>query len=189
MRRPVSAVPALVIKASSVGWRVCAVWLGLTAGFWGQQAQVAGPSREIPDAPSSAMRMSLAIEPAVKRPPKPNPWRLLDGETDHLSNREVFDKKFWAVHGMFLDSIIYDAELTHQGLAHHRCVEGNINLGQHPSRGEIYRNNLLEQFVPLTFMDWALGKYVWKGLGYEGATMGSVIHFRGGTKWLTSGCW
>jgi hypothetical protein len=34
----------------------------------------------------------------------------------------------------------------------------------------------------------ALGKYVSKGLGYEGAPVGSVIHFRGGTKWLTSGC-
>jgi len=52
----------------------------------------------------------------------------------------------------------------------------------------MYRNNLLEQFLPLTFMDWALGKHVWKGLGYGRATVGSVIHFRGGTKWLTSGC-
>ena len=48
----------------------------------------------------------------------------MHGETDHLTNREVFDKKFWIAHGIFLDSIIYDAELTHQGLAHHRCVAG-----------------------------------------------------------------
>jgi len=98
-----------------------------------------------------------------------------------------FDKKFWIAPGIFLDSIIYDAELTRQRLAHHRCVEDTLT-GQHSPRAEIYGNNLLEQFLPLTFMQRALGKYVWKGQRYEGATLGSVIHFRGGTQWLTSGC-
>ena len=167
---------------------ICMTWVVLTGGLWAQRPQMAMATNAIPEAPS-AVRMILPTETTIKPAHKPSQWRLMDAETDHLTNHEVFDKKFWVAHGIFLDSIIYDAELTHQGLAHHRCVEGNVNLGQHPSRAEIYRNNLLEQFLPLTIMDWALGKYVWKGLGYEGATMGSVVHFRGGTKWLTSGCW
>jgi hypothetical protein len=82
-----------------------------------------------------------------------------------------FNKKFWIARGIFLDSIIYDAELTRQRLAHHRCVEDTLT-GQHSPRAEIYGNNLLEQFLPLTFMQRALGKYVWKGQRHEGATLG-----------------
>jgi hypothetical protein len=168
---------------SALRFQISAVCLAMTAGMCAQQKQIVGSARSLPEAPSM-VRSTVA----TKTVSKPSPWRALS-ETDHLTNREVFDKKFLSVHGTFLASIVYDAELTHQGLAHHRCVEGNINLGEHPSRGDVYRNNLLEQFVPITVMDWFLGKYVWKGIGYEGATIGSVIHFRGGTKWLTSGCW
>jgi hypothetical protein len=74
--------------------------------------------------PPSAVRMILPTEPTAKLSHKPSQWRFMHGETDHLTNREVFDKKFWIAHGVFLDSIIYDAELTHRGLAHHRCIEG-----------------------------------------------------------------
>jgi hypothetical protein len=134
-------------------------------------------SDEVPDAPS-ALRLILPTEPTAKLSHKPSRGRFMHGETDRLTSREVFDRRFWIAHGIFQDSIIHDAELTHQGLAHHRCVEGHMNLGSiHRARRSIVII-LLEQFLSLTFMDWALGKYVWKGLGYEGATVGSVIHFR-----------
>jgi hypothetical protein len=93
--------------------------------------------------PPLLVRLILPTEPTAKLSHKPSQWRFMHGETDHLTNREVFDKKFCIARGIFLDSIIYDAELTRQGLTHHRCVEGHTNLD----------------------------------------------HFRGGTKWLTSGCW
>ncbi len=81
--------------------------------------------------------MILPTEPTAKLSRKPSQWRFMDGETDHLTNREVFDKKFWIAHGTFLNGIIYLAELTHQGLAHHRCVEGNINRAASSARGDL----------------------------------------------------
>jgi hypothetical protein len=109
-------------------------WIALAGCLWAQQAQMTMATERIPEAPS-AVRMIAPTETTIKPAHKPSQWRLMDAETDHLTNHEVLDKKFWVAHGLFLDSIIYDAELTHQGLAHHRCVEGNINLGQRPSRG------------------------------------------------------
>ena len=39
------------------------------------------------------MRMILPTEPTAKLSRKPSQWRFVDGETDHLTNREVFDKE------------------------------------------------------------------------------------------------
>jgi hypothetical protein len=35
----------------------------------------------------------------------------------------IFTKTFLTLHGVFLAATVYDLEMTHQGLAHHRCVE------------------------------------------------------------------
>jgi hypothetical protein len=103
----------------------------------------------------------------------------------------------WAVHIVAAGSTIFDAEVTHQGLAEKRCAEGNIELGPHPSRGELYKENVLFEFVPFTLLDWvsAMGvraaharKRYWKAIGYEGATQESIIHFRAGIQWFTHGC-
>jgi hypothetical protein len=48
----------------------------------------------------------------------------------------------------------------------------------HPSRLEIYRNNMLEPFRPLTFMDWALGKYGGRGWALKGLPWVRAIHYR-----------
>ena len=79
--------------------------------------------------PRNPGRMILPTEPTAKLAHKPSLWRFMDGETDRLTHREVFHKRFWIAHRIFLKNMIYDAELTHQGQAHHGCVEGNINPG------------------------------------------------------------
>lgn len=109
----------------------------------------------------------------------------------------VWDKKMWAAHIVAAGSVIFDAEVTHQGVAEKRCVEGEIELGPHPSRGELYKDNVLFEFVPVTLLDWVaamgarahhLRKGYWKAIGYEGATVESILHIRGGVQWFTHGC-
>ena len=58
---------------------------------------------------------------------------------------------------------MFDIEVTHQGLAHHKCVEGNEELGYTPSRGKMYRNDML--FIAgVTIADSVLRKsvYLWQ---------------------------
>jgi hypothetical protein len=114
-------------RQTSVFSLICTAWVVLSGAF-GQQAQMSAASDEVP-MPPMLVRLILPTEPTAKLSHKPSQWRFMHGETDHLTNREVFDKKSWIARGIFLDSIIYDAELTRQGLAHHRCVAGHINLG------------------------------------------------------------
>jgi hypothetical protein len=108
----------------------------------------------------------------------------------------VFSKAFLIGHGIYLASNVFDIEMTHQGLAHHRCVEGGFDGGQHPSRGELYRGDL-PVFGFLTFMD-ILFKMeynrpdirtkwlVWMPFSFAG--WGTMGHLRGGIKWYTD-CW
>jgi hypothetical protein len=65
--------------------------------------------------PRNAVGMILPTEASAKLSHEPSHWRFMDGETDHLTNRKVFDRKFWIAHGMFLNNIICDAELTQPG--------------------------------------------------------------------------
>jgi len=118
-------------------------------------------------------------------------------QTDRPFHRPtIWDKKMWAAHMVLAGSMIFDVEVTHEGVAHHRCQEGNLDLHSHPSRGELYRDNLF-QFGPIMVMDWLaakaarnghLGRRYWKPIGYIGPVYGGFMHFRGGTKWLTN-CW
>jgi hypothetical protein len=102
----------------------------------------------------------------------------------------------WASHIAYASAIVFDVEVTHESLAGHRCQEGNIELGEYPSRKELYLNNFLEQFVPGTFFDWILAvgyrphtpRWVSKIAGYTGAIEGSITHIRGGIEGFTHGC-
>jgi hypothetical protein len=104
-----------------------------------------------------------------------------------LERGNVVNKKFLLTHAAFLGSIVYDAELTHEGLAHHKCVESNPSLGTHPSRGEIYEQNMLV-FGAVTGLDWVTAKLRIRYLPYVSPIVGSAVHFTGGSKWLTE-CW
>jgi hypothetical protein len=103
------------------------------------------------------------------------------------ARRTVWNKKLIVAHAVFLGSIVYDAELTHQGLAHHNCEEGNASLGTHPSRGELYRKNMLS-FGAISGIDWFTNKTKMRYLPYLGPVVGSAVHLVGGSKWLAE-CW
>jgi hypothetical protein len=104
-----------------------------------------------------------------------------------LTTPVIWNKKFIAVHAAFLGSIVYDAELTHQGLAHHDCVEANPNFGDHPGRGVIYRGNLLA-FTAVTTFDWFMARAKIRYVPFIGPTVGTAVHLAAGSRWLTQ-CW
>jgi hypothetical protein len=110
----------------------------------------------------------------------------------------VWDKKMWVAHVVYAGATIVDVEVTHQGLAHHRCVEdSNVSDGL-PSRGSLYLNNVLLEFVPITALDWVAAsgvrsahspRWLWKPIGYVGATWGSIRHLRNGFTWISDSCY
>jgi hypothetical protein len=99
----------------------------------------------------------------------------------------VFNKMFITTHTVYFASIVYDGELTHEGLAHHRCEESNPNFGTHPSRGEFYGKNMFV-FGAITGVDWFTAKTGVRYLPYVGPAVATAIHVTGGSKWLTN-CW
>jgi hypothetical protein len=133
-----------------------------------------------PDAPGyrgGEALVAAVYEPKPAKQPEPA-----------LRNDSVLNKKFIIAHAVLLGSMVYDAELTHEGLAHHKCVEANPYLGVHPSRGEIYGQNLLA-FGAITGLDWITAKLIKvRYLPYIAPAAESVVHFRGGSQWLTE-CW
>ncbi len=147
------------------------------------------PNSELPDAPSSTTlaRQDTFVwsltEPTKQPNPAPPPV-------------PIWDKKMWAANIFLAGATIFDVESTHQGLAHHMCVEGNSDLNNKPSRGELYLDNL-EQFAPVVVMGGLtalsgraahLPVWAWKALRYIGPIYGSTIHLRGGIRWYTR-CW
>jgi hypothetical protein len=107
----------------------------------------------------------------------------------------ILTTTFVTVHAIYLGAAVYDTEMTHQGLAHHRCVEANINP-PFPSRGDLYKHNLIQVAI-FTAMDVGLKAYG-NSLGISprvsdfvssvGAFIGTGRHIYGGTQWATE-CW
>jgi hypothetical protein len=127
--------------------------------------------------------------------PQPQPekatfwsFRRFDVLVPLRTNREAFHDKTWrATQSVWLGAIIYDSELTHQGLAHHNCVEGNRDLSHHPSRAAIYLSDLPAYSVGTAFNYLAL-RFVGKPLIFEFAGINTVQHLIGGSQWLER-CW
>jgi hypothetical protein len=138
------------------------------------------PASTPPDAPGyrgGGPLVTAVYEPTQVKRPEPA-----------LRNDSALNKKFIVAHAVLLGSMVYDAELTHEGIAHHKCVEANPYLGIHPSRGEIYGQNLLA-FGAITGLDWMTAKLIKVHyLPYVAPIAESVVHFRGGSQWLTE-CW
>jgi hypothetical protein len=103
------------------------------------------------------------------------------------TNRQAFHDKTWLVaQTAWLGTIVYDSELTHQGLAHHNCVEKNGN-NPHPSRAELYRSDIPEYAVG-TAVNWMVLRFVGKPLMFEFPSYSGIQHIRGGSSWLMN-CW
>lgn len=96
-------------------------------------------------------------------------------------------KLFWAVHAGLVLATAYDAEVTHQGLASRKCVEGNPDLGYHPERGKLYAEGIGLDAV-VTAFDYLLYRKLAHGTQFTGAAIGIAKHLDGGTRWFTEGC-
>ena len=149
------------------------------------------PSRELPEAPSST---SLANKDAFV-------WSLTPDDPTKQSDTAprpapIWDKPMWAATIFQAGATIFDIEMTHEGVAHHKCVEGNLSLARHPSRSELYLDNL-EEFAPAVVLNGLgvlglraahLPRWYWRTAGYFSPVYGSTIHLRGGIHWYTR-CW
>src|SRR3984885_1228133 len=123
--------------------------------------------------------------------PQPKPagfFTVGDFDAPMRSNRQAFHDKTWiSAQAFWLAAIIYDSELTHQGVAHHNCVEGNLALDEHPSRGSLYLSDVPEYAVG-TALNWLVLRYSFKPLIFLFPVWSSAEHIKGGTSWLLN-CW
>jgi len=142
----------------------------------------------------AASTLCWAQDPADgSLPDTPQPAMLVQPE--HLRGTDgsprtrpvIWNKKFVVAHAAYLGAIVYDIEVTHQGLAHHKCVEGT-GADPTPSRGQLYGKDL-PVFAASAGLDWLLAKYKIPYLPYVLPVAGAVVHVRGGTKWFTEGCY
>lgn len=140
--------------------------------------------------PPAAQPSNLLHTPLPQRMEKAGFWSFRGlGDPALRTNSEVFhDKTLLGTEGFWLGSIVYDAELTHQGLAHHKCVEAsNLIDDPHPGRGELYAWAVPE-FAAGTALNYLMIRFVGKPLILETAGIASTSHLRGGSRWLTN-CW
>ena len=108
-----------------------------------------------------------------------------------------WDKTTIATWGVLAGSMIFDSEITHQGIAHHNCVERNLDVGRYPSRGELYFDNFVGEFAPLFALEWVGGLAMrnghvngrfWKSFRRYYPLGPAAWHFEGGAQWLAH-CW
>jgi hypothetical protein len=137
-----------------------------------------GESVTLPAAPAPTTRRRPGFW-TFGRPDNAHPLRI---------NYEVFHDKAWiTTQAVWLGGIAYDVELTHEGIAHHRCEEGNIDLSRHPSRGELYRSDLPEYVIGTAF-NLVILKFVAKPLIFEWPAISTGKHLQAGSSWLLN-CW
>lgn len=128
-------------------------------------------------------------------PDAPAPQPKHEHEFNRYSGHEILSwketasgKAFWLPYGALWAASIADAEITHEGIAHHRCVEGNGNLPRYPSRGAIYKELAIED-VPITALGYFMRKLGFRWWTYDvPAGLGAGIHIHGASQWLGE-CW
>lgn len=153
-------------------------------------------SQELPDAPSARVNPV----PAWGVPPKQTGWTRWDGQQAQTNRQILRDKKFqWFTAGLVAATVL-DIETTHAGLARHNCVEANPRFGMHPSRGELYLHNgledagviglgfLMEKMLPADRAHWGKAEKVAQWIYPAMATYGIQLHVRGAVSWYSQ-CW
>jgi len=129
-------------------------------------------------------------------PEAPEPIKRLPyGGFAHDKSGEVKEpraltKTFLLVHGAYLAANVFDIEMTHQGVAHHKCVEGGFDGDPHPSRKEMYVIDMTI-FTVVTGLDYLFAKGhppKWLPVQYVMPSIGIGKHLKGGIAWY-SRCW
>lgn len=138
---------------------------------------------QLPDAPSA-----LQLPPAPVVTCGRLQWKCWDYGKDQLSNRETVQSRSWLIPTAGgLAATLFDAEMTHAGLAHHRCVESNIDP-PYPSRGQLYRG-MMPGWAGVSAFGFLLTKLKVPWLVYSGMQSGVAgIHLHGGISWMGN-CW
>jgi hypothetical protein len=138
----------------------------------------------LPDAPSAMVRVEPT--PPVK---KESSWTYLhDGTTKARTNKEVLQvKSMWVIDGVFMASQIFDAEMTHEGLAHHRCTERSVKP-PYPNRYDLYRADLLATIMELGLNAFSTKAKMPTWLPLVWTTYPVQAHIRGGLNWYEH-CW
>jgi hypothetical protein len=158
-------------------------------------AQQEGSAHSAPSSVTSDSQVTLLPEDA------PEPLHLPTGKKPGFwtfggpyasaplrTNHEVLhDKLFLSEQTFWLGAIVYDTEMSHQGIAHHRCQEGNQNLPAHPSRWQFYSSDIPEYALGTAY-NWLMVKYMWKPLSLIFPVERGTAHIRGGSAWLLN-CW
>jgi hypothetical protein len=145
---------------------------------------------------ASVVRGQSALEQQFPENPQPIRPMLHGGyEIDRaklVHEPRALTKKFVFAHSLYLASTVFDIETTHQGIAHHKCVEGGEGIADpHPARGEMYAKDMTV-FAVLTGLDFVFAKLqppkAFRWMPYMGSTVGTIQHLRGGTQWYAR-CW
>lgn len=153
----------------------------------------------LPNAPPSTMETTYGY--TVYSPTGEPLKRTIYGGWEHDKAGEIqppktLTKTFLIAHGVWLASNVFDIEMTHEGVTHHRCVEGGEGISDaHPSRSEMYANDGIV-FAVGTLFDWVMQRTVRREGGgkaffwapYIFAGYGTALHLKGGIDWY-SRCW
>lgn len=131
--------------------------------------------------------------PDAPEPIKPLPY----GAWQHDSagdppKQKTFTKKFVIAHVALIGATVYDSEATHQGIAHHKCLEQNSALPSRPSRADLYEEGMIPVLVMTGFDILVQSRHFEKKVGwiaYMAPIYGTAIHIYGASTWLQTGCW
>jgi hypothetical protein len=144
-------------------------------------------AQSLPDAPMSNMQIVQAQTATGQRI---SIWRQQwDYGKYHISNREVLANKSYLLF-VTADVLVdtFDAEMSHEGFAHHRCVEGAQGLPPIASRWSLYGNNIPEEaaVIVVGFVETKIKMPRW--LIFTGDVYPVESHLRAGLKWYQD-CW
>jgi len=131
---------------------------------------------ELPDAPPVPLK-------------KCGPWSCWDYTKHHRPLEEVVrSRPFWlTVGGDFLISSS-DAEISHEGYAHHKCWEGADGLPHYASRSQLYRYQLPENAaVAFASAIWLMAKMPKPALPMY-LVWPAIVHGRADADWFQH-CW
>lgn len=163
-------------------------WLAMILILIGIGHAQVGAAGDLPDAPE--IYGVVHNTPSHFPKPKVGFWTVenpLGGDLPLRTNREVWtSKSFVLSEAGYLGVIAFDVEATHQGLAHHRCVEGT-GENAHPSRRGLYVASIPE-FAVSIMLGWIESRAVWQPLVFQMPAYGFIVHGRGGARWLEN-CW
>lgn len=133
-----------------------------------------------------AQNPSLVLPDAPDPQPAPAKQRRQWSDVKFRSNGETLsNKSMWLFDFAAIAPGLLDAEVSHAGLAHHKCAEAHhLN-----SRWQLYRNNLPEWGVELAIGFLGTKVKMPRWLMFSVAAYPIEAHGRATARWLDGPCW